>query len=97
MIELVEEPVGTWMTTYLEEWTSQLKTLIGSGNWTATGPYHAQSLCPYETVSLGYGGFCQLFICKDWEQYVYLMEIEFAALSGFLSHELKTLPEWKDS
>lgn len=85
VIKSIEEPVGTWMTTYLKEWTSQLKTLIGSYNWTVTDTYYAQSLCPYGTVGLGYSSFCQLSTCKDWENYVYLIEIEFAALSGSLS------------
>ncbi|KAJ6119449.1 hypothetical protein N7523_003729 [Penicillium sp. IBT 18751x] len=84
-IEVIEEPVGIWMATYLKERTAQLKKLSGSYNWTLTDTYHAQTLCPYETIGLGYSNFCSLFTYEDWEHYEYLQDIEFAGYSGFLS------------
>ncbi|KAJ5278940.1 hypothetical protein N7478_004312 [Penicillium angulare] len=84
-LESIETPVGTWMETYLKDRTAYLKTLTGSYDWTVTDTYHAQSLCPYETISVGYSPFCELFSYEEWEGYEYLMDIEFAAMSGFLS------------
>ncbi|KAJ6036510.1 hypothetical protein N7540_000789 [Penicillium herquei] len=83
--ESIEVPVATWMETYLAKKTAQFKTLAGSYDWTFTDTYHAQSLCPYETISVGYSPFCELFDYEEWQGYEYLMDIEFAAMSGFLS------------
>ncbi|RAH67258.1 histidine phosphatase family protein [Aspergillus aculeatinus CBS 121060] len=85
MMESIQVPVGTWMATYLQERTAELRRLTGSYNWTVTDTYHAQALCPYETISLGYSDFCQLFTYEDWENWAYLMDLEFAGLSGFHS------------
>ncbi|CAI7645281.1 unnamed protein product [Penicillium manginii] len=81
----IATPVGTWMATYLKERTAELKKLTGNYDWTVTDTYHAQSLCPYETISVGYSDFCDLFTYEEWKGYEYLMDIEFAAMSGFLS------------
>jgi hypothetical protein len=85
MLASVAEPVGTWQKIYLKERTEKLKLLTGDYNWTVTDTYHAQSLCPYETISLGYSEFCQLFTYEEWEGFAYLMDLEFAGLSGFMS------------
>ena len=83
--ETIEEPIGIWTEIYLKERTAQLKKLTGNYNWTVTDTFHAQTLCPYETISLGYSDFCNLFTYEDWEHYEYLQDIEFAGYSGFLS------------
>ncbi|KAJ5157224.1 phosphoglycerate mutase-like protein [Penicillium canariense] len=83
--DTIEIPVGTWMATYLKERTAELKRLAGNYTWTVTDTYHAQSLCSYETISLGYSDFCRLFTYEDWVNYAYLMDIEFAGYSGFHS------------
>jgi hypothetical protein len=85
MMQSIQVPVATWMATYLKERTADLKRLTGNYNWTVTDTYHAQALCPYETISLGYSEFCQLFDYDDWVNFAYLMDIEFAGLSGFHS------------
>lgn len=85
MMANIAAPVGTWTQTYLKDKTAELRKLTGKYNWTVSDTSHAQALCPYETVSLGYSYFCQLFSYKDWEGFAYMMDIEFAGLSGFLS------------
>ncbi|OQE21273.1 hypothetical protein PENSTE_c012G05655 [Penicillium steckii] len=85
MMASVAEPVATWMATYLKDRTTEFRKMSGNYNWTITDTYHAQSLCPYETISLGYSDFCDIFTYDDWEGYEYLMDIEFAAISGFMS------------
>ncbi|KAJ5678859.1 hypothetical protein N7462_007103 [Penicillium macrosclerotiorum] len=85
MVETVEVPVATWMAKYLKDRTAELRRLTGSYNWTVTDTYHAQALCPYETISVGYSDFCQLFTYEDWVNFAYLMDIEFAGYSGFQS------------
>ncbi|KAK5174183.1 uncharacterized protein LTR77_001263 [Saxophila tyrrhenica] len=54
-------------------------------NWTADDSYNAQSLCAYETVALGYSGFCGLFTYEDWEGYEYSVDINFAGNNAFQS------------
>ena len=67
------------MATYLNEpETAELRRLTGNYNWTVTDMYHAQALRPYETTSLGYSDFCQLFDYDDCVNFAYLMDIEFA-------------------
>lgn len=85
MMASMAEPMGEWMAIYLKDRTNELKKLAGNYNWTITDTYHAQSLCAYETISLGYSDFCKIFTYKDWEGYEYLMDIMFATISGFLS------------
>ncbi|KAJ6079145.1 hypothetical protein N7467_008898 [Penicillium canescens] len=85
MFANIAEPISTWQKTYLKDRTEKLRRLTGNYNWTVTDTYHAQSLCPYETISLGYSEFCQLFNYEEWEGFAYLMDLEFAGLSGFMS------------
>lgn len=85
MLASIEEPIGVWTESYLKERTAHLQRLAGSYNWTTSDTFHAQSLCPFETISVGYSRFCQLFTYEEWKGYEYLMDIEFAALGGFLS------------
>ncbi|RHZ43661.1 histidine phosphatase family protein [Aspergillus thermomutatus] len=73
------------LTSNLKKRTAALAKLSGSYNWTSTDSYTAQSLCTYETISLGYSQFCQLFTYKEFEHYGYTIDLMFAALTGFQS------------
>ncbi|CAL5867608.1 uncharacterized protein PFLUO_LOCUS1827 [Penicillium psychrofluorescens] len=85
MLAAMEEPVGTWTETYLKDRTAKLQRLAGDYNWTVTDTSHAQALCPYEAISLGYSPFCQLFDYQEWQGYEYMQDIEFASMAGFLN------------
>ena len=85
MMANLAEPMGTWAAIYLKDKTAELRKLTGNYEWTVSDTSHAQAMCPYETISLGYSDFCQLFSYEDWENYDYNMDLMFAGLSGFLS------------
>lgn len=42
----------TWVNVYLQEATKRLGKLVEGYVWTVEDSYAAQTLCPYETVSL---------------------------------------------
>ncbi|KAL2802675.1 histidine phosphatase superfamily [Aspergillus granulosus] len=79
------EPIATWRDIYLKDRTAAFNKLSGSYTWTTSSVYTAQSLCVYETISFGYSNFCQLFTYEEFEHFGYLIDIEFAAMSGFQS------------
>ncbi|OJJ45779.1 hypothetical protein ASPZODRAFT_143661 [Penicilliopsis zonata CBS 506.65] len=82
---LMMEPIEEWMETYLKDITATLKKQAGGYDWTVADSYDAQALCAYETVSFGYSPFCELFDFAHWKDYSYLIDIEFAVMSGFAS------------
>jgi hypothetical protein len=77
------EPTDKWKKTYLEKRTQKLRELSGDYNWTVRDSWNAQTLCAYETVSLGYSSFCRLFNYKEWQGFAYTNDIFFNAISGF--------------
>ncbi|KAK9328062.1 histidine phosphatase superfamily [Lipomyces starkeyi] len=79
------EQLHTWQSIYLKERTGKLRKPTGNYNWTAADSFYAQTLCPYETVALGYSDFCQLFTYEEWEGFGYFFDIFSAAGFGFLS------------
>ncbi|KAL3457134.1 phosphoglycerate mutase-like protein [Aspergillus heterothallicus] len=79
------KPIATWRDTYLKKRTAAFNKISGSYTWTTSSVYTAQSLCVYETISLGYSNFCQLFTYEEFVHFGYLLDIEFAAMTGFQS------------
>jgi hypothetical protein len=78
----VAAPMATWTSIYLKDVTSRLKKSAGNYNWTAADSLVAQNLCSYETISLGYSPFCQLFSYQEWEGFEYLIDLEFVSMAG---------------
>ncbi|KAB8235574.1 histidine phosphatase family protein [Aspergillus alliaceus] len=77
------EPMKTWKNIYLENRTRKLRMFSGGYNWTVEDSFNAQLLCAYETVSIGYSSFCQLFNYEEWEGFAYAIDITFNAVAGF--------------
>ena len=46
---------------------------------------NAQALCAYETVSLGFSHWCDLFTFEEWQGFEYSLDIGFSAGAGFQS------------
>ncbi|KAL8949672.1 MAG: hypothetical protein Q9222_004233 [Ikaeria aurantiellina] len=44
-----------------------------------------QTLCPYETVALGYSAFCDLFTYEEWQGFEYSIDLSFAGNNYFQS------------
>lgn len=53
--------------------------------WTAEDVYAAQTMCPYETVALGFSKFCSLFTYEEWQGFGYSLDLVFSGESGFHS------------
>ena len=74
-----------WENIYLQNATQRLKALAGGYNWTLSDTYNAQTICPYETVALGYSAFCDLFTFSEWQGFEYSIDLSFAGGSMFQS------------
>ena len=74
-----------WISTYLANATRRFKSMGGSFNWTAANVFTAQELCPYETVSLGYSQFCDLFTYEEYQGLSYALDLQFAGNNLFQS------------
>ena len=79
------DAMDSWIDTYLADATDRLKKQAGNYNWTVDDTYHAQEMCPYETVALGYSRFCSLFTPDEWVGFEYSIAIQVMANTGFLS------------
>lgn len=44
-----------------------------------------QSLCAYETVSLGYSPFCELFTEEEWQSFEYFLDLQFQGDYGAMN------------
>lgn len=85
LAEAPVEPTTTWSNIYLMDVTKRLKQSAGHYNWTVADSLVAQNLCVYETISLGYSNFCQLFNYQEWEGFEYYIDVEFTSMVGFQS------------
>ncbi|KAI9838306.1 MAG: hypothetical protein M1819_005574 [Sarea resinae] len=74
---------ATWEAIYLANATARLGALVSGYNWTLTDTYAAQTLCPYETVALGYSAFCDLFTYAEWEGFEYSNDLSFYGSDSF--------------
>jgi len=76
----------TWQNIYLAAAQPRINALVSPANFfTVADVYNLQSLCAYETVALGYSGFCDLFTYQEWEGYEYAVDLSFAGNDAFQS------------
>jgi hypothetical protein len=59
--------------------------MAGNLNWTIEDTYDAQTMCPYETVGLGYSPFCSLFTMEVWLGFEYSLDLSYYGGNGFAS------------
>lgn len=73
-----------WQEKYLKRATERFReSMTGKPNWTTEDTYLAQTMCPYETVGLGYSPFCSLFTQDEWEGFEYSFALEYYGGNGF--------------
>ncbi|KAL1957422.1 hypothetical protein VTO42DRAFT_5990 [Malbranchea cinnamomea] len=74
-----------WKEKYLANATRRLRQYSGKYNWSVNDTLYAQTMCPYETVALGFSPFCLLFTWEEWLGFEYSVAIEFMANACFSS------------
>lgn len=74
-----------WQSIYLQDATARLRKFSGNYDWSISDSYHAQTLCPYETVAYGYSFWCDLFTYQEWQGFEYSIDLSFNGNSGFAS------------
>ncbi|EPQ30302.1 uncharacterized protein PFL1_02418 [Pseudozyma flocculosa PF-1] len=74
-----------WDEIYLANATKRLQPYVDGLNLTTDLVYGMQSLCAYETVTLGYSDFCLLFTQQEWEGYEYDLDLQFQGDYGMMS------------
>ncbi|KAJ5873420.1 Histidine phosphatase superfamily clade-2 [Penicillium subrubescens] len=73
-----------WQEKYLKRATDRFReSMTGNKNWTTEDTYLAQTMCPYETVGLGYSPFCSLFTKDEWDGFEYSFALEYYGENGF--------------
>lgn len=73
-----------WADIYLQRATERFRRqMTGNPNWTAADTYIAQSMCPYETVGLGYSPFCLLFTWDEWQGFEYSLDLSYYGGASF--------------
>jgi hypothetical protein len=55
-----------WQMKYLKNAQARFNK-GGNYTWSIADLYNAQTLCPYETVALGYSAWCDLFTFEEWK------------------------------
>lgn len=74
-----------WEGIYLANATARFNAMSPGFNWSVSQVYAAQGLCPYETVSLGFSLFCDLFTYQEWQGFEYSLDLQFAGGNMFQS------------
>lgn len=78
-----------WQGHYLQDALKRLAPHLSfddkDTNLTISDIYDLQSLCPYETVALGYSAFCPLFTYPEWQGYEYSIDLSFSGNNAFQS------------
>ncbi|KAJ6031976.1 hypothetical protein N7540_002708 [Penicillium herquei] len=73
-----------WRNKYLQQTTERFRqSMNGNANWTIEDTYIAQTMCPYETVGLGYSPFCSLFTWDEWLGFEYSLDVSYYGSFGF--------------
>lgn len=71
-----------WQKKYLAEATKRFQKW-SDPSWTVDDTYNAQTMCPYETVALGYSPFCSLFDWEEWKGFEYSLDLGYHGNNGF--------------
>ncbi|KAF5375037.1 hypothetical protein D9758_000392 [Tetrapyrgos nigripes] len=71
-----------WIQLYLAPAQERLSPFIEGFNLTIADIYNMQTLCPYETVALGYSVFCDLFTEEEWKGFEYSLDLAFWYSNG---------------
>ncbi|THV07666.1 phosphoglycerate mutase-like protein [Dendrothele bispora CBS 962.96] len=66
-----------WIAQYLVPAQKRLSPFIDGFNLTTMDVFNMQTLCAYETVSLGFSAFCDLFTEDEWKGFEYALDLQF--------------------
>ncbi|KAI0814792.1 phosphoglycerate mutase-like protein [Irpex lacteus] len=80
--DLGTKATEAWIEVYLKNTAKRLQPHIKGVNLTADIVYAMQSLCAFETVSVGSSEFCGLFTEEEWKGYEYSLDLNFWYSSG---------------
>ncbi|KAF8987370.1 histidine phosphatase superfamily [Cyathus striatus] len=69
--------VQRWADIYLKHAQKRMQRKIKGYHLTIEDVFTMQQMCVYETVSLGYSIFCELFTHEEWEGFDYAMDLQF--------------------
>lgn len=72
-----------WAEIYLRNATERIQNMITGYDWTLDDTYNAQTMCPYETVALGYSPWCGLFTYEEWLGFEYSIDLTFYGSFSF--------------
>ncbi|KIK63761.1 hypothetical protein GYMLUDRAFT_40825 [Collybiopsis luxurians FD-317 M1] len=71
-----------WANVYLKDAQKRLQAHLPGFNLTIFDVLAMQTLCPYETVALGYSAFCDLFTEEEWRGFAYSIDLGFWYTNG---------------
>ncbi|KAJ4488333.1 phosphoglycerate mutase-like protein [Lentinula aciculospora] len=71
------EATEAWTNVYLVDAQKRLIPFLPGFNLTINDVAAMQTLCPYETVALGYSAFCDLFTEEEWKGFAYGIDLDF--------------------
>ncbi|KAH9916035.1 histidine phosphatase superfamily [Fomitopsis serialis] len=73
---------NNWTEIYLKGAVERLQQYVDGVELTTTYVSEMQDLCAYETVSIGYSKFCDLFTEEEWKGYQYANDLDFWYADG---------------
>ncbi|KAK4506262.1 hypothetical protein PRZ48_004227 [Zasmidium cellare] len=74
-----------WQKVYLADAHRRIQSQVPGFNFSIGDIYDLQSLCAYETVSIGYSHFCGLFTYEEWKGYEYGTDLDVTGGNTFAS------------
>ncbi|WFD01576.1 hypothetical protein MOBT1_000246 [Malassezia obtusa] len=80
-----------WEKEYAPKIAERLNKMVSGMKIETEDIYFMQTLCGYETVSLGYSNFCNIFTKEEWEQHEYAVDLEFMTGSGLMNPVSKAM------
>ena len=78
-----------WEKEYTVAIADRLNAMVEGIKIEPSDVYYMQTLCGYETVSLGYSHFCSIFTKEEWQQHEYDVDLQFMSGSGLMSPNAK--------
>ncbi|KAK4690069.1 hypothetical protein P7C73_g38, partial [Tremellales sp. Uapishka_1] len=77
------QKLAKWDAVFLKDAAQRLQGMIDGYNVTVRDAKDFMEMCAYETVSLGYSSFCNLFTEKEWKGFEYRNDIYWWYASSF--------------
>ncbi|ODQ67933.1 phosphoglycerate mutase-like protein, partial [Nadsonia fulvescens var. elongata DSM 6958] len=72
-----------WINNYLNDTVIRLQNYLPGIKLTNSDAYNMQQICAFETASIGYSNFCDLFSDEEWEGFEYTEDLYFYNWDSF--------------